>query len=832
MDKLLTPSEIAGYTEGLRRLALSLVRDAAAADDAVQDTLVQALRTPPRRGPTTTAWFHTVLRHAVRRRWRSDARRQRREATQEPAAPAEGPATRMERTEMAEAVIAALRAVPAAQREALELRYLQARKPAAIAAQLGVPVETVKTRIKRGREAMRAELDREHRGAWVPGFVCAFGFDAATVLGAAKAGLAVPAIVLLLVFAGIGLWLLADARDSDATPDDAASVIESPAEGEAPTDAGPTLGVRPATSAVPAGSRTEDDGKASPASKDPDTVVRDAPGRVLVTDATGRTVTVSRATLHYRMLGPGDGRPHDVPVHGGQFVLQLQPRQRPEFHSLTWEGGVAVVTEPLDPVSEPFAEPMVVRARAVDDVLVHVLDAATGESLTEICWLRTDRERDHLCHPGPGAQEDLNWGSSPLRIRAQASDLRGESHPLLIGAPGHGWEAVAWNPKVGEPVRVELERAGRVHIHTPGPTLRHRAYVRVRATDRPGVGYRAFWNLEPNGRCVLDGLPAGSYTARVEIGKWFSRPKVLAEQSFTLGAGDAPELTLAYEAPARVRAVPVRGTFQLGAGWTIEKRLFLQLRRLGPSAAGDARTSATLQPGQGLERDAEHPNRYRMDAGLLQPGRYQVSLHEAGYIGLFEVPEDGNDELEIRIPPPVAVHVHVEGDVRGREPFLRQITWNGLPPKDFRSYGSREAKRASRDEPFVFQAPAGRISIRPSHYVFQAEQNTFEIQGESQRIVLRVHPNARMHLIAKHEGKALRWNWAWPVEVEGVGYDAVLGPRSLLEDRRGFWITVDRPGRVRVRVGPIPGYEPLPERVVDAVPHKPIVLTYELTPRR
>ena len=54
-------------------------------------------------------------------------------------------------------------------RSALILRYFEDLPPREVARRLGVPVETARTRIKRGLEMLRVRLDREHgsdRSAW------------------------------------------------------------------------------------------------------------------------------------------------------------------------------------------------------------------------------------------------------------------------------------------------------------------------------------------------------------------------------------------------------------------------------------------------------------------------------------------------------------------------------------------------------------------------------------------------------------------------------------------------------------------------------------------
>ena len=56
------------HEDFVRRLALRLVRDAAEADDVVQEALVLAWRSPPRDPAALRTWLAVVVRRLVTRR--------------------------------------------------------------------------------------------------------------------------------------------------------------------------------------------------------------------------------------------------------------------------------------------------------------------------------------------------------------------------------------------------------------------------------------------------------------------------------------------------------------------------------------------------------------------------------------------------------------------------------------------------------------------------------------------------------------------------------------------------------------------------------------------
>ncbi len=148
----------------LRRLAASLVVDAASADDLAQQTLLQALERPPPRDDHPRAWLAAAVRNLARKLGASDKSRNEREraaATSESIAPTDEVVAR---AAVQHEVSSAVLALHEPYRTALLLHFFDDLPPRAIAARTGAPVETVRTRIKRGVELVRAELVKQRVG--------------------------------------------------------------------------------------------------------------------------------------------------------------------------------------------------------------------------------------------------------------------------------------------------------------------------------------------------------------------------------------------------------------------------------------------------------------------------------------------------------------------------------------------------------------------------------------------------------------------------------------------------------------------------------------------
>lgn len=153
----------------LRRLARSLVRDAATADDLEQDTWVAALKRPPRSPQSALAWIASTTRRLAGKMRRGGERRLRRELACAAPERGDGDEDAIHRLEIQHAVVAALLALDEPYRTAITMRYLDDRSPSQIAERLGIPLNTARSHLRRGLERLRIRLDAAAGGdrrAW------------------------------------------------------------------------------------------------------------------------------------------------------------------------------------------------------------------------------------------------------------------------------------------------------------------------------------------------------------------------------------------------------------------------------------------------------------------------------------------------------------------------------------------------------------------------------------------------------------------------------------------------------------------------------------------
>ena len=144
----------------LRGYARALVGQAVAADDLVQEAMLRALRAHRQfvPGSELRAWLFTILRHTWLESQRRLGREQRATASMEPPAPAgasQGDGMALDR------LAAALKALPALQREAVLLVGAQGMSGAEAARICGVAEGTLRARVSRARQALRRALIQE-----------------------------------------------------------------------------------------------------------------------------------------------------------------------------------------------------------------------------------------------------------------------------------------------------------------------------------------------------------------------------------------------------------------------------------------------------------------------------------------------------------------------------------------------------------------------------------------------------------------------------------------------------------------------------------------------
>jgi len=385
------PAELLANAGNLRALARRLVADDHDADDVVQQTFVAAVERPPRADVPLRPWLARVARNFALRTLRGRRRRAALEAVATPRDAPASPAESVARTEMLRELVDAVLALEPVYRDVVIARFLDELDMPDVAARLGVPIETARTRLKRALSMLRDRLDRKYgdRRAWALLLVgrrrTPTAATAAGVLGGALMAkkLVAAGVLVVLLFGG---WY-ATRSDERVSPKSVAgrSTLEAAAaanrrqrakSGVAETEAPPMPTSDVATPATVAGVVVDGDG--APVA-DAEVYVVDAAIRVSPRggDRTARTGAAGRFELTAPTRAPFDviaRKAHTKPACAKDVTsppttplrLVLEPGERITGRVTDMEGRPVegALVRALGPAADPdFADPAVVTGR-------------------------------------------------------------------------------------------------------------------------------------------------------------------------------------------------------------------------------------------------------------------------------------------------------------------------------------------------------------------------------------------------------------------------------------------------------------------------------------
>lgn len=187
--------ELLTHAGFIRSLARSLVRDEHRAADIEQNTWLAALEHPPESDRSIRAWFSRVIRNMIVSTHRGETRRAKYENALESPVAVTSPEEIAMRKEALRHLTQAVLHLDEPYLSAIILRYYENLPAREVARRLGVPHETVKTRIQRGLDQLRTKLDSRYEGdrkAWCLALAPLAGLKLA-VPAAAAAGTAAAA---------------------------------------------------------------------------------------------------------------------------------------------------------------------------------------------------------------------------------------------------------------------------------------------------------------------------------------------------------------------------------------------------------------------------------------------------------------------------------------------------------------------------------------------------------------------------------------------------------------------------------------------------------------
>jgi RNA polymerase sigma-70 factor (ECF subfamily) len=665
-----TVERLLAHREWLRRLAAALVRDPNRADDLEQDVWVRALESPPRAGGSLRAWLGTVLRRRAIDQRRADDRRVRRESVASAARPGRGGDEGAEAEEARRLVTQAVMALEPRYRDTVLLRYFGDHPIAEVARRQGLPVETVRTRLRRALGALRARLGATDArpGTALLLLLASAGAGSALPPSASATPCLVPApaasgatamgskLAVGLTCLGVGAVVLAawSVRGGGETSDDVSrSGGGEVARVDAPPDA-PSAPPPPVLEGRPRAARPvpEPDAPAPSAPSapppSPDTAGRGdrVAGRIL--DAGGKPVPGATVSLEPAAT-PVSAVPPDgaLPIgEGGEFRFDgIAPG---EYRLTVRADGFVAVTVPVRPgeadvrvVLDPAASlaGVVVEKGTGLPVAGLEVSARTARSPTSAAAYRSVSGPDGRFRFGdlPAGEYVLAAGSL-FQVGNDAGDefLAATFGPTPNGALDLRLEVVRGLPIAG----VLREPDGRATART----LLVEATGRTERGDSDWVRRRGA-RSRPDGRFRIGGLPPGAYRVVIRLatseGLVEGGPAVTRLEGVTAGTED-------LVVDLREGAV-VRGVLVDDAGSPVTEGGYVYVYPHG-TVAGSEESVATRPDAEG-----------RFHSAPLDPAR-RYDVLAAGFSGVMQ-------QTAVKVVPggaEVRIEMRRAGTIRGR----------------------------------------------------------------------------------------------------------------------------------------------------------------------
>ncbi len=296
------------HRDWVRALAHRLVLDPNDAADVEQETWRMAVERPPRHAESLRGWLAAVVRNAARGAGRRQSRRARHEAAAPVRREVPSPEDLVAAAELQTRLARAVLELDEPYRSTVLYRFHEGLESSEIAARLGVPVETVRTRLKRAIERLRERMGVEigdDRDGWCLLLIGAresvgtvsdpFPTLSSTTTAAAAAGgiamaVGVKAIAAAAVIAaGVAWWMW---------PRDATS------PGEAITPAATSADVATTAKGVAAGVPERRTGTPDPVAADPG--VSSSASPLVVETRTLRDEPVAGASIELRRTAWGE----------------------------------------------------------------------------------------------------------------------------------------------------------------------------------------------------------------------------------------------------------------------------------------------------------------------------------------------------------------------------------------------------------------------------------------------------------------------------------------------------------------------------------------------
>jgi hypothetical protein len=406
-------------------------------------------------------------------------------------------------------------------------------------------------------------------------------------------------------------------------------------------------------------------------------------GRLIVIEADGREILESDGELVLGLTMGEDTTHHTIAVEGGVWNLSAVFDSRATSVNVqrASAGGEPLIVEALSGrLSAPFGDELVVRAFKPRGAVLRVVDPITGEDLTNVT-LSDGAEQPtffiRYASSKPDTEIVASGVSSPIALAPTRERLQhfGQAE-LLVGSPGYVWKRVHVDIERGGEKRVELARGGgelEVLVRGVDPESETRLRLRSPLDAPPGADVE----LRADGTWHFDGLEAGDYAVRAEIGAFSDSPHELAAATVAIRDAQKTSLELVLAPAPRPQFADVAGTLYVAKEWQVAVSS-LNLEFLDTPLPGSF-DGLNFAPKR-MESDRAGFDAYRWSRSKCQVGRYRLNSFDPMFSFAFELPPEGREDLGFEVAAGVELLVRIVEDATGENFTQAQLRVRSANP--------------------------------------------------------------------------------------------------------------------------------------------------------
>jgi len=317
-------------------------------------------------------------------------------------------------------------------------------------------------------------------------------------------------------------------------------------------------------------------------------------------------------------------------------------------------------------------------------------------------------------------------------------------------------------------------------------------------------------DLRADATLEFEGLAPGEVRVLAEIGDAFRSPLVLAEEPAKLAAGERTVVDLVLEAAPTLATARGAGTVYFPRAWGArDVSVLLQLldTPLGGSLAEqNVKTSPMQSAREGF--DAFH---WERDG--LQVGRYHLAVSKPLFGVVVELPPLGRADLDLEVPPPAELTVHVVDELSGQPVEIDELNWLAVQPEGVRGGVLERAFWDAGAEVYRIRAPTAEVQLMTWAWQYQPYDEVLDLRGGLREHTVRLRRGCGVTLRLVDGEAPVLFPKGWvgePVAVVGTGHTTLM---QFGEFERKYMVT--EPGTYSIEMPSIPGFVQQPALEVE-----------------